>query len=439
LSQSANSSHDQPITIGQLWREFLPLSLSDITMAFGDPLMTITLTRLPDARVNLAAAGIARSLAICLESPIIMILHASNALAPTMASRRALWRFVLIAGGSLSALLMLLAWPPMFNLIGRQLLQIPAELAPTVQQILVLVGLWPFAIAWRRYFQGILIYHGQAAAVANASLWRLGTVAGVFALGYWQQQSGAVLAGLSLVLGVIVEAIVVTIVVKCRSAQLQPPPLNPEARPLPQTIGAVSQFYWPLANSMVVAWAGRTLLVGIVARAFDAKLALAAWPAAWGLVVLIVNSTRMVQQITIKYRHRIPDRQLLQFALTVGMMGALVLGLIGMSPIGMAIIQLFVGGDRELALQIRPVLWVCLINPLLVALLNAMQGMMVSEGRTGSVNLATWLGTGTLLAVASWGVHVGLPGAIAAAGAMLAASLVEVGGLLWQRQTGPRG
>jgi progressive ankylosis protein len=434
LSQSANSSNDPTITIGQLWREFLPLSLSDVTMAFGDPLMTITLTRLPDARVNLAAAGIARSLAICLESPIIMILHASNALAPTLGSRRALWRFVLLAGGSLSALLMLLAWPPIFDFVGRQLLQIPADLAPTVQGILVLVGLWPFAIAWRRYFQGILIYHGQAAAVANASLWRLGTVATIFGLGYWQQASGAMLAGLALVLGVIVEATVVTIVVKRRSAQLQPPPLNPEARPLPQTIGAVSKFYWPLANSMVVTWAGRTLLVGIVARAFDAKLALAAWPAAWGLVVLIANSTRMVQQITIKYRHRIADRQLFQFALTVGLVGALVLGVIGTTPIGMQVIQLFVGGDRELAMQMRPVLWVCFINPLLVALLNAMQGMMVSEGRTGSVNLATWLGTGALLLVASLGVNAGLPGAIAAAGAMLAASLVEVGGLMWQRR-----
>jgi progressive ankylosis protein len=142
----------------------------------------------------------------------------------------------------------------------------------------------------------------------------------------------------------------------------------------------------------------------------------------------------MVQQITIKYRHRIADRQLFQFALTVGLVGALVLGVIGTTPIGMQVIQLFVGGDRELAMQMRPVLWVCFINPLLVALLNAMQGMMVSEGRTGSVNLATWLGTGALLLVASLGVNAGLPGAIAAAGAMLAASLVEVGGLMWQRR-----
>jgi progressive ankylosis protein len=436
--ESPESVLPAEITIGQLWREFLPLSLSDVTMAFGDPLTTTTLAHLPDARTNLAAVGIARSLAICLESPIIMILHAANALAPTPASRRALWRFVLLAGGGLSLLLMILALPIVFNIVGDRWLGIPLALSPTVQQVLILVGLWPFAIAWRRYFQGLLIYHGHAKAVAQASLWRLATVAGVLGIGFQLKLSGATIAGLSLVLGVIMEAIVVTLAAHRHPDVMAIPtqiPDQPLPQNLPQNIPQVLRFYWPLANSMMVAWGGRTLLVGVIARSIDAPLALAAWPAAWGLVLVIANATRMVQQIIIKYRHRVSDRRLFNFALTVGGCGSLLLLLISTTPIGTPIIQGFIGSDRELIDRIRPVLWICSFNPLGVAVLNATQGFLVSDGRTGSVNLATWLGTATLLGSAAIAINAGLPGAIAAAIAMLGAMLIEIGCLIFQRQT----
>ena len=89
MKSSTNiNSNTKPITIFDLWREFLPLSLSDVTMACGDPLQTTTLAHLPDARNTIAAVGVARSIAIFFESPIIMILHASNALAPRSEERR---------------------------------------------------------------------------------------------------------------------------------------------------------------------------------------------------------------------------------------------------------------------------------------------------------------------------------------------------------------
>jgi hypothetical protein len=422
------------ITLLQLWREFLPLSLSDVTMALGDPLMNTTLAHLPDARTNLAGAGIARSLAIFFESPIIMILHASNALAPSQASRRALWRFVLLSGGLLSLALTIISVPFVFDIVGNRLLGVPELLSPTVKQVLMLVGLWPFAIAWRRYFQGLLIHHSKSKAVAQASLWRLATVASIFGVGYWSRTSGAILAGLSLVLGVIVEAIAVTVAARRYDV------INPELtellpdKPLPTNIPGVFKFYWPLANSMLVVWGGRALLLSIVARSMDSALALAAWPAAWGLVLVIANSTRMVQQIVIKYRGKTSDRQLLQFALTAGGLCSLILLLMSTTSMGHQVLQGFIGNDQELVDRIKPVLLLCTPIPLMVALQNATQGFLVSEGRTGRVNLSTWLGTGTLLATAGIGVRMGLAGATAAAIAMLAAMLVEVGCLLSQKR-----
>lgn len=421
----------QPVSLGTLWREFLPLSLSDVTMACGDPMMTTTLAYLPDAQINLAAVGIAKSLAIFFESPIIMILHAANALAGSQDSRKALWRFTLLVGGGLTFLLSLLGIPLIFNFVGVSLLGIPSAMLVTVSQVLLLMGGWPFAIAWRRYFQGLLIYHGQPSALAKASICRLLTLGIVLIIGFLWQISGGVLAGLALMGGVIVEAIVVTIFARLSGATL--PPQTVEPLNLPRNLAQVWKFYLPLANSMMVVWGGRAILISILARAEDATIAIAAWSAAWGLVLVIANSTRMVQQMVIKYRHQVSDRQLLNFAVSVGAACSSLLLLMSVTPIGDRIVQSFIGNDLTLAKSIKPVLLICTIVPLFVALQNATQGFLVSENRTGHVNLSTWLGTGTLLIITTLAVNTGMNGAMAAAIAMITSMLVEIICLLWKR------
>jgi progressive ankylosis protein len=71
--------------------------------------------------------------------------------------------------------------------------------------------------------------------------------------------------------------------------------------------------------------------------------------------------------------------------------------------------------------------------PLLVALQNATQGFLVTENRTGHVNLSTWLGTGTLLIIVSLTINKGMNGAIAAAIAMITSMIVEITCLLWKK------
>jgi progressive ankylosis protein len=424
-------NNSREVGLGTLWREFLPLSLSDITMACGDPMVTTALAHLPDARMNLAALGIAKSLAIFFESPIIMILHASNALAADGVSRKVLWRFTLIAGGGLSFLLTLLSVPILFEMVGSRILGVPANLAATVRQVLFVMGGWAFAIAWRRYFQGLLIFQGQSHAIAKASMTRLLTLGMVLWVGFVLNVSGAILAGLALIIGVFVEAIVVTIFAYRSGATLPPPQKKTQ---LPQNLQQVWRFYFPLGNTMMVVWGGRALLVGIIARAGDAEIAIASWSAAWGLVLVIANSTRMIQQIIIKYRGKATDKLLFSFALMVGGICSLLLLLIASTALGNQIVGSFIGNDSDLIAAIKPVLLVCTGVPLMVAVQNATQGFLVSEGKTGSVNLATWISTGVLLMVATLAVNFGTQGATAAAIAMVAGMVVEVICLLWKRR-----
>jgi progressive ankylosis protein len=412
-----------------LWKQFLPLSLSDVSMALGDPLTTTTLAHLPDTRSNLAAVGVAKTIAIFCESPIIMLLHASNALAPSQASRRALWKFTLIASGGMSLLLALATIPAVFRIVGEGWLGVVPILSDRVRLIMTIAILWPFAIGWRRYFQGLLIHSGQSHAVAQAGIIRLLVVIGILAGGFWLQISGAVVAAMSLVWGVIAEAVAATYLAqKCGATQL------PELRSrsdLPGDLAGVWKFYAPLGGTMLLVWGARSALVGVVARAVDGEIALAAWPASWGLVLVVANSTRMVQQVIIRNRQAIADRTLVLFAVSVGIVGALVLLILVANPASDRAIGWFIGKDLELIDRVRPVLLMCGLMPLLVSLQNAIQGFLVSEGRTWMINYATWVGAISMLAVAYIGVQSGYNGAICAAVGMMAGTIAEIGFLLW--------
>lgn len=410
-------------TLASLWRQFLPLSVSDVTMAASDPLITTTLAHLPAATANIAAMGVAKALVIFFESPIIMVLHAANTLAPSPAARQALRRFVMLASAVLSACLLLLVTPPIFAWVAGRLIGVGSDIQALVHEALLWLLLWPTFIAWRRYYQGILIRQGQAQAVARAGLLRLAVVGGMLVLGYWQGWLGVRIAGIAMICGVFSEALAVMLAAKFVGVQ-RLDRLAGDKR-LPQDLASVWRFYWPLANSMLVVWGGRAILVAIVARAVDATVALAAWPAAWGLALVVANATRMVQQVTIKNRDLVSQQLLLGFALSVGAAFALLLIVIGASPIGRVIIDAFVGRNAELADRVQPVVLWCGVVPLLIAVQNGVQGLLIADGRTSRVNLATWIGTASLLLVSSALVVWGLPGATAAAVAMVTALTVE--------------
>lgn len=420
--------NEQKVTTGALWRQFLPLSLSDVTMAFGDPAITTTLAHLPNARANLAAVGVAKSLAVFFESPIIMLLHASNSLSASRKSRAVLWRFTLLAMAILSLLLLLLATPPIFALVSRYILGIGGELATRSGSVLFILALWPAAIAWRRYYQGLLIRYGHGKDVGRAGVGRLFFVVLALGAGYLATVSGWVLASVTLIGGVIVEAVLVTLSAK-RHHVAEQPDLE-SGRVLPTDIKGVWRFYWPLANSMLVVWGGRALLIGIVARSNDGSISLAVWPAAWGLVLLISNATRMVQQIVIRNRGEVSDSVLVRFTLSVGLVCSALLLFMGATPIGASAIASFVGGDQALATGAIPVILVCSLLPMIIAFQNAAQGFLIGDANTFRINAATWLGTGTLLVSASVAVAIGVSGATAAAFAMLLSLMVETVWLL---------
>jgi hypothetical protein len=390
-------------------------------MALGDPLLAVTLARLPETATQLAALGVVKSLAILWESPIIMVLHASTALSGWAPARAALARFVLVLTSLLTLGLFSLSLPSIYAWLASDVYHLKPEVAQAARWPLLIMVLWPALIAWRRFHQGHLILQGRGGKVGRASLFRVGGFALALALGSRLGYPGAHLGAAALMLGLFLEAGTVV-----WWARQQGVPEREPSVPLPQTAWEVAPYYAPLALTMLLTWGGRAALVAIIARSVDAHIALAAWAAGWGFVILVANLTRMVQQLVIKYARQVPLGRLLGLGFWSGSLGSLALVGLGHSALGEQLLQILMGHHQELHQAAQAVVAWSLPLPLLVALQNVLQGYCIVVNRNLWVNLAGLLGLVLSLSLAHWSVSNGHPGAVSGAWALNAGLLMEV-------------
>lgn len=390
-------------------------------MAVADPLLAVTLTRLPNPEVQLGALGVVKALANFLESPIIMVLHASTALSGWGPSRRALSRFVTLLASLLSLIFLALSLPWLHAWLTGPVYSLVPEVAAATRPALLLMCLWPAIIAWRRIHQGQLILQGRGKFMGMASLWRVAAFALTLGLGSRLNLAGAALGALALMSGLLLEALLVVY-----WTGQAPLPESAPSKNLPSDLSGVSSYYAPLALTMLLMWGGRAALVAVLARARDSELALAAWSASWGFVILIANLSRMVQQLVIKYARQVPASRLAALGVLAGGSCSLMLTALGHSQPGQMLLKSLIGRDPALLVEAQRVVAFSLMVPLLVALQNVLQGFCIVAGRNTWVNGAGLAGVTATLVMANWGVSQSWPGATAGAAAVALGLLVEV-------------
>ncbi len=396
-------------------------------MALGDPLQVMALTRLSNPTVSLAVMGIIKAVANFLESPVIVMLHVSTALAPRSESRRALWRFMLLLSAILTLFFLALWLPPVYSWLFREVFAAPPEVAQAGRIPFLIMVVWPALIAWRRYFQGQLIDGGSGHTLGLASAGRILTVVGVLACGLVLHGHGPLVAASALVGGILAEALLITLFAVQKG---EPRNSEEDTSHLPVTLAGVARFYAPLALSMVLVWGGRAALVGLIGRSLEGTLALASWMAGWGIVLPIANATRMVQQITISSWKVVGTARLMGYALVAGALCSLCLAILGWTDLGHTLLGLFWGGDKEIGALALAVVQLGVLIPCMVAAQNVLQGVYVAKQSPWRIQWATMAGTLSLLTTA-WLLSHRLPGASAAAVAMLVGLALEIAVLAW--------
>ncbi|MGJ5627998.1 hypothetical protein [Nostoc sp. CALU 1950] len=410
-----------------LLTQFIPLSLSDVAMTLGDPLQAAALSRLAFPQETLAGVGVVKAVAVFLESPIIMILHASTALGNHSASRRALWQFTMIAGLSLSGIFLVLTWEPLYNWLLLDVFGVSSFIATRGRTPFLLMFLWPFVIAWRRFFQGLLIRARKSVPVGWASVARFTWVIVALAIGVNLKSDGAVLAGITMMGAILIEAMLVTwFCSRLSITSILDQQTHQDIKKLPKTFQGVTFYYLPLASTMLVIWGARAILLSFVARSFDGSLALAVWPAAWGLVLSIANGTRMVQQVVISSYEETSKQTLATFVVLVGLGFTSIPFFLGFTSQGFSLLRQFFGDNPSLVEAAIPVIQVLSCLPLLLALQNTFQGLLIHRAKNWFINLATLIAAALTLIVCGSLIFTGHSGATSAAYGMIAGIVSEI-------------
>jgi Na+-driven multidrug efflux pump len=430
---AVNPSESGP-SVRQMLSLWVPLAASLMMMVLEPSIINMGLGRTPDAELALAAYGVAFSLALVIEAPVIMLLDASVARSANRAAFVLMRRFTLILGLIVTALGLLVSLTPLYGLVVVDLMNIPPDVAATARPTLQILSFWSLPIAWRRAHQGVLIRNNRTGIITVATGVRLVTLAGCLFGGLLiLPTKGAIVAGIAMVISVFFEAILITLatrpVLRLESYQAA---ASEEETPL--TMRVLWRFYRPLVVTTILRQTTRPALNAGIAAAALPRASLAAWPVAWGFAILITGPAWSLQQLTTALAtDQAAYRRVRNFALTLSIIFSLMLALVAFTPL----YGLVMGGIYSLspALQelARPALQLMAILPLIMGVQALLRGLLIRGGCTGIVRTAMFWNVLTLCATILVGVTLlSATGVILAAVATLAGGLAELAWLYWK-------
>lgn len=360
-----------------------PLAASWMMMGFEQPLVGAVVARLPDPEVQLAAyGGVVFPVALVIEAPVIMLLAASTELSRDRAAFDALRRVMNGLGLALSVLHLLVAATPLFDLLVGTLLEVPHQVREPARLGLLLLLPWTWAIALRRFLQGLLIRHGHSRVVGVGTALRLVLTTSVLGTGLALGTiSGVVVASVALSLGVIAEAGYALwrsrAVIRSLPEQGKEPPLR--GRPF-------WRFYVPLAMTPLITLVILPVGSAAVARMPQALWSLAVWPMVNALVFVLQALGLAFNEVVVALLDEPRARAALwRFGLWLSAGVTAVLALISLTPLAGAWFSGVAGLSPPLAAMAAGALWMALPIPAARVLQSWYQGLLVHARRTRAI------------------------------------------------------
>ncbi len=377
---------DAPVlTLRRVLLTWWPLAASWLLMGAEGPALSAVVARLPDARVNLAAyGGIVFPLALIIESPIIMLLSASVALSKDRASYRKVRSYMMIAGGLLTALHILVAFTPLYDVVVRGLLGAPSEIVEPARTGLRIMLPWTWTIAYRRFNQGVLIRFGHSRSVGAGTAVRLGANLTVLMVGLaLHTLPGIVVATLAVAAGVTSEALFAGIKVQpvLRGELAAAPPVDP-----PLTYRAFFAFYVPLVFTSLLGLLAQPIGSASLSRMPNALSSLAVWPVVTGLVFMVRGLGIAFNEVVVALLDAPNARPVLQRFTALLIAGTTaVLLLLAATPLS----RIWFGGVSALPADLAGLavagLWLALPMPALSTLQSWFQGRLLHSRRTRGI------------------------------------------------------
>ncbi len=425
-----NENNLTPRIIFLFW---IPLALTWIMMALEGPIVASVIARLQEAKLNLAAYGVALSVAFISEGPIIMLVSTATALVRNYSSYKKLLRFALVLNGLITVLLAILMIPGVFSFLADEVVGLPEEVSRLAYWSTVLFLPWPAAIGMRRFYQGILIRHNRTRFVTYGTITRLGSLtAAALVLSWWGDLPGACVGSLSLSVGVVCEAVASRIMAHGVLMQLKAG--SADENPGSLSYREIFSFYTPLALTSLLFLSAHSIVTFFVARSQMAIESLAVLPVI-GALMFIFRSFGLSYQETVialvgdRFEKFVPIRN---FALLLLATVFCSLGLVVFTDVVAIWYQDICGLSPDLALFALAPTKLLIVLPALEVVMSFQRGLMVAGLTTKPVTLGALIEIIAIIVTLNLAIHsFNMVGAMAAALALVTGRALAILFLLY--------
>ena len=416
------------LPIRRIFHTWWPLAASWLLMTLELPALSAVIARLPDPKINLAAyGGIVFPVALIVKSPIIMLLAASTALSRDWASYKKLFRFMMIAGGSLTLLHMIIAFTPAYYFVARQLINLPENVVEPGRLGLMLITPWTWSIAFRRFQQGVLIRYGHSDAVGIGTVIRLSGGGIVLVIGYLLGSlPGVAVGAIAQSVGVLSEAIYAGIRVR--------PVLKYEvkiAQPVtPLGWRTFANFYIPLAMTSFLGLMWQPMGSAALSRMPDPLISLAVWPVVSGFISIFRSFGFALNEVVVALTDEAGAFfSIKKFVLILAGSVTTIKILAFLTPVAYFWFANISALPPELATYARNAFLIAIPMAALTIFQSWYQGTIVNGGKTKAIPEATAIFVGIFFLVAIAGIAYGkIPGLYMGMAGFLLANL---GQALW--------
>lgn len=353
-------------------------------MSLEQPALAAVVARLADPEIHLAAyGGVVFPLALIIEAPVIMMLAASTALSKDRASYLSLQRFMHRLSAGLTATHALMAFTPLYDVVVVGVMGVPPEIVEPARIGLQIMTPWTWAIAYRRFQQGVLIRFGHSRAVTVGTMIRLVAALAWLGFGYTVGDlSGIVVASATLTIGVVAEALYAAWRVRpvVRDEMEPGDPAEPlRGRPF-------LDFYVPLAMTSLITLVVQPIGSAAISRMPDALASLAVWPVVNSLAFLFQSVGLAYQEVVVAMLGRPRARTALRhFATVLSLATTALVVLLAATPLSGLWFAGVSGLSRELSDMAGVALWLAVPIPAMRAMQSWYQGVLVHVRRTGPI------------------------------------------------------
>ena len=379
------SNQTETLSLRRVLTNWWPLAASWMLMGLELPALSAVVARLANPQINLAAyGGIVFPLVLIVESPIIMLLAASTTLSKDLSSYKKIYKFMMWTSAILTGLHILTAFTPIYYVIVEKLIGAPSEIVEPARIGLKIMLPWTWAIAYRRFNQGILIRFGHSQTVSTGTAIRLLTNVFVLITGYLLGNvSGIVIATSAVTCGVTAEAIFIGI--RVRPVIRDELSLAPLVTP-PLTFKAFIQFYIPLAMTSFLMLFVQPIGSAALSRMPNPLESLAAWPVVTGLIFLMRGMGIAFNEVVISLLGEEKSFSALKkFTILLTTASTLLVAVVIVTPLAdMLFVKLF-ALPLELANIAKVGFWLSFLMPGLNAMQSWFQGAILYSQKTRGI------------------------------------------------------